>query len=66
MKTVMVGFVAKRNEDGSFGEQRPIMREVADNQIGESGQPKVLERKLNEAAERVFAPLFAEHQKKGV
>lgn len=66
MKSVMVGFVAKRNEDGSFGEQRPIMREVADNQIGESGQPKVLEQKLNEVAERVFAPLFAEHQKKGV
>lgn len=63
MKSVMVGFVAKRNEDGSFGEQRPIMREVADNQIGESGQTKLLERKLDEAAERIFAPLYAERGK---
>ena len=63
MKSVMVGFVAKRNEDGSFGEQRPIMREVADNQIGETGQTKLLERKLDEAAERIFAPLYAERGK---
>lgn len=63
MKSVMIGFVAKRNEDGSFGEQRPIMREVADNQIGESGQTKLLERKLDEAAERIFAPLYAERGK---
>lgn len=63
MKSVMVGFVAKRNEDGSFGEQRPIMREVADNQIGESGQTKLLEQKLDEAAERIFAPLYAERGK---
>lgn len=60
MKQVMVGFTARRGEDGSFFDERPIMREIPDRRIGESGQPKVLEKKLDEAAERIFAPMFAE------
>lgn len=65
MRRVQVGFVAKRTEDGGFIEDRPILREVSDSELGESGLTKVEERALRRAANSVFAelakdnPLFA-------
>ncbi len=57
MKQVQVGFVAKRGEDGGFIEDRPIMREVSDAEIGSSGLTKTEERALRRAANSVFAEL---------
>jgi hypothetical protein len=65
MRRVQVGFVAKRTEDGGFVEDRPILREVSDSELGASGLTKVEERALRRAANSVFAelakdnPLFA-------
>lgn len=66
MKRVQIGFVAKRNEDGTFVDYRPIYRDVPESQIGASGLTKCEERCLTRAAESVFAemardnPQFAE------
>lgn len=57
MRQVQVGFVAKRTEDGGFVEDRPILREVSDNELGKSGLTKVEERALRRAANSVFAEL---------
>jgi hypothetical protein len=65
MKRVQVGFVTKRGEDGEFIDDRPIYRDVPDEDIDDSGLTKCEKRCLTRAAESVFAelaknnPLFA-------
>ena len=57
MRQVQVGFVAKRTEDGGFIEDRPILREVSDHELGASGLTKVEERALRRTANSVFAEI---------
>ena len=59
-KRVQIGFVAKRNEDGTFCDDRPIFRDVPESQIGASGLTKCEERCLTRAAESVFAEMAKE------
>ena len=59
-KRVQIGFVAKRNEDGTFVDDRPIYRDVQESQIGASGLTKCEERCLTRAAESVFAEMAKE------
>lgn len=61
MKRVQIGFVAKRNEDGTFVDDRPIYRDVPESQIGASGLTKCEERCLTRAAESVFAEIAKEN-----
>lgn len=61
MKQVQVGFVAKRTEDGGFVEDRPIMREVSDAEIGASGLTRTEERALRNAANSIFAELVRDN-----
>ena len=51
---VQIGFVAKRNKDGTFVDDRPVYRDVPESQIGASGLTKCEERCLSRAAESVF------------
>ena len=61
MRSVKVGFVAKRTEDGGFTCDRPILREVSDNELCASGLTKVEERALRRAANSVFAELVKDN-----
>ena len=61
MRQVQVGFVAKRTEDGGFVEDRPILREVSDSELGESGLTKTEEHALRRAANSVFAELVKDN-----
>lgn len=63
MKRV-IGFVAKRMEDGTFGTPIEIIRDIPDEEIGESGMTKLEEQCLKTAAERIFLKLFQEHKEK--
>lgn len=57
MKRVQVGFVTKRGEDGEFLDDRPIYRDMADDDVDDSGLTKCEKRCLTRAAESVFAEL---------
>lgn len=61
MKRVQIGFVAKRTEDGGFGSDRPIYRDIQDSAVGASGLTKCEERCLTRAAENVFAEMAKEN-----
>ena len=60
-KRVQIGFVAKRTEDGGFGSDRPIYRDIPDSAVGASGMTKCEERCLTRAAENVFAEMAKEN-----
>lgn len=60
-KRVQIGFVAKRTEDGGFGSDRPIYRDIPDSAVGASGMTKCEERCLSRAAESVFAEMAKEN-----
>ena len=60
-KRVQIGFVAKRTEDGGFGDDRPIFRDFPDSAVGASGLTKCEERCLTRAAENVFAEMAKEN-----
>lgn len=60
-KRVQIGFVTKRTEDGGFGSDRPIFRDIPDSAVGASGMTKCEERCLSRAAERVFAEMAKEN-----
>ena len=57
MKRVQGGFVTKRGDDGEFLDDRPIYRDIADDDVDDSGLTKCERRHLKLAADNVFAEL---------
>ena len=61
MKRVQVGFVTKRGEDGEFLDDRPIYRDMADDDVDDSGLTKCERRHLKLAVDNVFAELVRDN-----
>lgn len=61
MRSVKVGFVAKRTEDGGFVHARDLYRDVPDSDVGDNGLTRTEQSCLSRAAQSVFADLVKEN-----